>query len=69
MPGKKQKDSDPAWSHKKDYPIEEVWNTDNTLAQLIAPCLLATHHALNSTIALASLPMTRATTMVLAARW
>lgn len=64
MPGKKQKDSDLAWSHKNDYPIEEVWNTDNTLAQLIAPRLLATHHPLNSTMALASLPMARATTMV-----
>ena len=29
------------WSHKNDFPIEEVWNTDNTLAQLIAPRLLA----------------------------
>ena len=29
------------WSHKHDYPIEEVWNTDNTLAQLIVPRLLA----------------------------
>ncbi|MBE6255945.1 MAG: hypothetical protein E7105_10640 [Prevotella sp.] len=29
------------WSHKNDYPIEEVWNTDNTLAQLITPRLLA----------------------------
>ena len=29
------------WSHKNDYPIEEIWNTDNTLAQLIAPRLLA----------------------------
>ena len=29
------------WSHKNDFPIDEVWNTDNTLAQLIAPRLLA----------------------------
>ena len=29
------------WSHKNDYPIEEVWNTDNTLSQLIVPRLLA----------------------------
>ena len=28
-------------SHKHDYPIEEVWNTDNTLAQLIVPRLQA----------------------------
>jgi len=27
------------WSHKNDYPIEEVWNTDNTIAQLIVPRL------------------------------
>lgn len=29
------------FSHKNDYPIEEVWNTDNALAQLIAPRLIA----------------------------
>ena len=29
------------YSHKHDYPIEEVWNTDNVLAQFIAPRLLA----------------------------
>ena len=29
------------WSHKHDYPIEEVWNTDNTLARLIVPRLQA----------------------------
>jgi hypothetical protein len=29
------------WSYKHDYPIEEVWNTDNTLAQLIVPRLQA----------------------------
>ena len=29
------------YSHKLDYPIEEVWNTDNVLAQFIAPRLLA----------------------------
>ncbi len=28
------------WSHKHDYPIEEVWNTENTLARLIAPRLV-----------------------------
>ena len=38
---KKKTDNDENWSHKNDYPIEEVWNTDNTLAQLIAPRLLA----------------------------
>ena len=29
------------WSYKHDYPIEEVWNTNHTLAQLIVPRLLA----------------------------
>lgn len=29
------------WSHKHDYPIDEVWNTDNTLALLIAQRLRA----------------------------
>ena len=29
------------WSHKNDYPVEEVWNTDNTIAQLIVPRLQA----------------------------
>ena len=29
------------WSHKTDVPLEEVWNTDNTLSQLIVPRLLA----------------------------
>ena len=29
------------YSHKHDYPIEEVWNTDNVLAQFIAPHLQA----------------------------
>ena len=23
------------WSHKHDFPIDEIWNTDNALAQLI----------------------------------
>ena len=30
-----KEDADDKWSHKHDYPIEEVWNTDNTIAQLI----------------------------------
>ncbi len=38
---KKQKNPNPNWSHKHDYPIEEVWNTENTLAQLIVPRLQA----------------------------
>ena len=29
------------WSHKNDFPVEKVWNTDNTLSQLIVPRLLA----------------------------
>jgi hypothetical protein len=29
------------WSHKHDYPIDEIWNTDNTLARLIVPRLQA----------------------------
>ena len=29
------------YSHKHDYPIEEIWNTDNVLAQLISPRLQA----------------------------
>lgn len=37
---RRNKDSE-NWSHKHDYQIEEVWNTDNTLAQLIVPRLLA----------------------------
>ena len=27
------------WSHKNDFPIEEVWNTYQALAELIAPRL------------------------------
>ena len=41
MAGKKQKDSNPSWSHKNDFPIEEVWNTEHSLAQLIVPRLQA----------------------------
>ena len=29
------------YSHKHDYPIEQVWNTDTALAQLIEPRLQA----------------------------
>ena len=29
------------FSYKDDYPIDEVWNTNNVLAQLIVPRLLA----------------------------
>ena len=41
MARKNNKDNTENWSHKNDYPIEEVWNTDNTLAQLIVPRLQA----------------------------
>lgn len=41
MSKKKEHDSMENWSHKHDYPIEEVWNTENTLAQLIVPRLQA----------------------------
>lgn len=29
------------WSHKHDYPIDKIWNTNNTLARLIVPRLQA----------------------------
>ena len=41
MAGKKQKESNLSWSHKNDFPIEEVLNTEHTLAQLIVPRLQA----------------------------
>lgn len=41
MAEKNQKDSNSNWSHKNDFPIEEVGNTDNTMSQLIAHRLLA----------------------------
>lgn len=41
MKRKKDMDSSENWSHKHDFPISETWNTDNTLAQLIVPRLLA----------------------------
>lgn len=37
----KQPKNNVNWSHKHDYPIEEVWNTENTLARLIAPRLVS----------------------------
>lgn len=37
----RNKDSTENWSHKNDYPIEEVWNTYHTLARLIVPRLQA----------------------------
>ena len=41
MKKKKVKDTQENWSHKNDYSLEEVWNTENTLAQLIVPRLQA----------------------------
>ena len=39
--GRTDGDITKVWSHKHDYPIEEIWNTDNTLARLIVPRLQA----------------------------
>lgn len=41
MKRKKKIDTVEAWSHKHDFPIEDVWNTDNTIARLIVPRLKA----------------------------
>ena len=41
MKRKKKDDSTENWSYKNDYPIEEVWNTDNCLAGIIAARLKA----------------------------
>ena len=41
MKRKKRDDSAENWSYKNDYPIEEVWNTDNYLAGVIAARLKA----------------------------
>ena len=41
MAKKRNNDSTENWSHKNDFPIEEVWNTYHTLAQLIVPRLQA----------------------------
>jgi hypothetical protein len=41
MARKNNKVSTGNWSYKHDYPIEDVWNTNNTLAQLIVPRLKA----------------------------
>ena len=38
---KRQPKPDKRWSHKHDYPIDEIWGTCNTLARLIAPRLWA----------------------------
>ncbi len=38
---KKNNNSKENWSHKNDYPIEEVWGTYHILSQLIVPRLLA----------------------------
>ena len=41
MKRKKKDDSAENWSYKYDYHIEEVWNTDNYLAGVIADRLKA----------------------------
>ena len=41
MKRKKNRDSTENWSYKHDYPIDEVWVTYSTLAQLIVPRLQA----------------------------
>ena len=41
MKRKKKDDSTENWSYKNDYAIEEVWNTDNDLAGVIADRLKA----------------------------
>ena len=38
---RKSNKTDSNRSHKHDYPDEEIWNTANTLARLIAPRLRA----------------------------
>lgn len=38
---KRKKMASENWSHKNDFPIEDIWNTDNTIAQLIMPHLQA----------------------------
>lgn len=41
MGAKKQKDTSENWTHKHDYPIEEVWCTYKAIARLIVPRLQA----------------------------
>ena len=36
---KRKTDNTDNWSHKHDYPVEEVWNTYHTLSQIIVPRL------------------------------
>lgn len=38
---KRNKDTTENWSHKNDFPIEDVWGTYHVLAKLIVPRLLA----------------------------
>ena len=39
--GVSDKETPHNWSYKHDFPIDEIWNTDNTLARLIVPRLQA----------------------------
>ena len=38
---KRKTDDTEKWSHKHDYPVEEVWNTYHTLSQIIETRLQA----------------------------
>lgn len=39
--GKKIRIEQKYWSHRHDFPIEEIWNTENAIAAFIAPRLKA----------------------------
>lgn len=39
--GKKIRIEQEYWSHRHDFPIEEIWNTENTIAAFITPRLKA----------------------------
>lgn len=39
--GKKIRIEQEYWSHRHDFPIEEIWNTENVIAAFIAPRLRA----------------------------
>lgn len=41
MARKKGNDNTENWSHKNDFPIEEIWSTNHVLARLIVPRLQA----------------------------
>ena len=39
--GKKIRIEQEYWSHRHDFPIEEIWNTENAIAAFITPRLKA----------------------------